>query len=78
MKITTRYASALLAGTLAASAMAEETPKADGWVGLFGEYYWVDNDKPEGLGTLDKGPGVGLEFGLHFSEQWVTVSNGLI
>ena len=70
MKITTRYASALLAGTLAASAMAEETPKADGWVGLFGEYYWVDDDKPEGLGTLDKGPGVGLEFGLHFSEQW--------
>lgn len=41
-----------------------------GWVGIFGEYYNPDNNKPEPTGYLEDGNGVGIEAGWHLSEDW--------
>lgn len=44
--------------------------KSSGWVGVFGEYYNPDNQKPEPIGYLEDGKGLGIEAGWRFDEKW--------
>lgn len=61
-----------LSSAIAVSLIAPAVSANDnaGWVGVFGEYYNPDNNKPEPTGYLEDGNGVGIEAGWHLSEDW--------
>lgn len=61
-----------LATAIAASLITPVAAANDnaGWVGIFGEYYNPDNNKPEPAGYLEDGNGVGVEAGWYVSEDW--------
>jgi OOP family OmpA-OmpF porin len=56
--------------SLSGLTQAQENADYAGWVGGFVEYYNADQDKPEPLGYMDDGSGVGLEVGFRFKPQW--------
>lgn len=57
-----------LLAAISGATYADETPY-EGWVGGFGEFYNVDNGKPEPLGYLTSGHGIGGEVGFRFTEK---------
>lgn len=58
-----------LLAAISGTTHAAETTKYDGWVGGFVEYYNADNEKPDPLGYLTSGHGIGGEVGFRFREQ---------
>lgn len=70
MKKKTLALSILLA--FAGNGFADEKPAYKSWVGGFIEYYNADSDKPDPIGYLEDGSGIGAEFGFRFKPQWAT------
>ncbi|MBT1449966.1 OmpA family protein [Glaciecola sp. XM2] len=61
---TTCFANATLAQDSA------EKPPYENWVGVFGQYHQADSDKPDPVGGLDDGRGLGGELGFRFDPTW--------
>jgi OOP family OmpA-OmpF porin len=55
---------------LSTNALAQEAPAYESWLGGFAQYYSPDPDKPEPLGYLDDGKGLGGELGFRFDPKW--------
>ncbi|MCC2617696.1 OmpA family protein [Aestuariibacter halophilus] len=49
---------------------ADDAMPYQSWVGGFAEYYNADGDKPDPLGYLEDGHGIGAEFGFRFKPRW--------
>ena len=67
----------ILALTLSHSAAADQYSNKDDtnykkWVGVFGQYYHPDGDKPDeiGGGFMEHGAAFGGEFGVRFTPRW--------
>jgi OOP family OmpA-OmpF porin len=56
--------------TLSTDMLAQEAPPYESWVGGFAQFYSPDSDKPESLGYLDNGKGLGGELGFRFDPKW--------
>lgn len=56
--------------TFCLSAIAQEAPPYENWVGGFVSYYNADNEKPAPTGGLDDGKGFGAELGFRFDPSW--------
>lgn len=68
MNKNTLYALGL---SLACSAvLAQDNSGDQGWLGVFGEYYNLDADKPLPSGGFDDGFGLGAEVAFRLSPQW--------
>ncbi len=67
-KLTLCVAAALTAAT--STAIAQEAPAYENWVGGFAQYYNADSEKKEPIGGLDEGKGFGLEAGFRFDPSW--------
>lgn len=63
-------ATAVIAACISTTAVAQEAPPYENWVGGFAQYYSADNDKPEPVGGLDDGYGFGAEMGFRFDPSW--------
>ena len=50
--------------------VAEETPDYDKWVAGFIQYYNADSNKPDPVGFLEDGGGIGAEFGIRMDKDW--------
>lgn len=55
---------------LCSASWADDHSSYENWVGGFFEYYNADSDKPEPMGYLDDGFGIGGEIGHRLNEQW--------
>jgi len=69
MKRSLLFATVALA-TMSTSAVAQDAPPYENWVGGFAQYYSPDSDKPEPLGYLDDGKALGGEIGFRFDPKW--------
>ncbi|GGD73897.1 OmpA family protein [Lacimicrobium alkaliphilum] len=49
---------------------AQEQPVSSAWIGGFGEYYKVDNDKPQSIDNFEDASGFGAELGFRFTPEW--------
>lgn len=52
------------------SAISQDAPPYETWVGGFAQYYNADSDKPTPTGGLDDGKGFGAEMGFRFDPSW--------
>ena len=60
-----------LLASMAGAAIADDKPQNDGdWIGVFGQYYSADDNKPVNTGPLDDGFGLGAEAGFRFTDDW--------
>lgn len=60
-----------LLASMAGAAVADDKPQNDGdWIGVFGQYYSADDNKPVNTGPLDDGFGLGAEAGFRFTDDW--------
>ncbi len=60
-----------LLAAFASGASADDHPTKKGdWIGVFGQYYSADDNKPTNVAPLDDGFGLGGEAGFRFSEDW--------
>ncbi|WP_395338139.1 OmpA family protein [Ningiella sp. W23] len=69
MKKLTLAIAFALAGS-ATSAIAQDAPPYENWVGGFAQYYNADSEKPEPVGGLEDGKGFGAEMGFRFDPSW--------
>ncbi|WP_102794910.1 OmpA family protein [Bowmanella denitrificans] len=70
MKLNAVIKAALFSLLPVSSVLAQETPEYGAWVAGFGEYYKVDNDKPNSLDSFDDASGLGAELGFRFTPEW--------
>jgi OOP family OmpA-OmpF porin len=63
-------ATAVIAACVSNISVAQDAPPYENWVGGFGQYYSADIDKPEPVGGLDEGRGLGAEMGFRFDPSW--------
>lgn len=70
MKLNAIVKAALLSLLPVSSLLAQEAPQYGAWVAGFGEYYKVDNDKPNAMDNFEDASGFGAELGFRFTPEW--------
>lgn len=70
MKINAIISATALCMLPVAFVSAQEESLSSAWIGGFGEYYKVDNDKPQSFDSFEDATGFGAELGFRFTPEW--------